>query len=67
MMHVKVVFIDPAAAFEHMASVAWVRENNDDVIKVYDVGIRFSSTLGKGNREWEDMLGATMLGSAETE
>jgi len=67
MMRVKVVFIDPAATFEHMASVAWVKENNDEVIKVYDVGIRFSSTLGKGNHEWEDMLGSTMLGSAEPE
>lgn len=58
-----VVFTDPPAEFKHTAAVAWVKENNEDIIKTYRIGIGFTSTVGEGKHDWEDMIRSRVLGA----
>ena len=59
----QVVFSDPPATFDHSASVAWSKENNEDIIKTYSIGIGFTSTMSASEHKWKDMINSRMRGS----
>ncbi len=62
-VELRVVFTDPPAEFKHTASVAWLKENTENSINTYRIGIGFTSTMGSGRQDWGAMINSRMLGA----